>query len=298
MIDMSNEVEIGFDRNIRVLDVSTILLLRKVPESVFLTTKYKRITASIDEIGIVEPLVVARAKADKYILLDGYLRYSALIDRGEKAVRCLIAKDDEAYTYNKRVNRLATIQEHFMIVHALERGVPEARLAKMLDMDVLAIKRRRALLNGICPEVVELFKDKSVNPITFGVLRKMKPLRQIEVAELMIIAGNYTASYAKALLAATRQNDLDKPERPKRIMGLTPEQIARMEREMSSLQSDFKAVEASYGDGVLNLVVASGYVSKLIKNVEIQRYLSVHHSELLTEFQTIVASSSLDQSSE
>ncbi|MBA8882165.1 plasmid partitioning protein RepB C-terminal domain-containing protein [Phyllobacterium myrsinacearum] len=295
---MSNEVEIGFDRNIRVLDVSTILLLRKVPESVFLTTKYKRITASIDEIGIVEPLVVARAKADKYILLDGYLRYSALIDRGEKAVRCLIAKDDEAYTYNKRVNRLATIQEHFMIVHALERGVPEARLAKMLDMDVLAIKRRRALLNGICPEVVELFKDKSVNPITFGVLRKMKPLRQIEVAELMIIAGNYTASYAKALLAATRQNDLDKPERPKRIMGLTPEQIARMEREMSSLQSDFKAVEASYGDGVLNLVVASGYVSKLIKNVEIQRYLSVHHSELLTEFQTIVASSSLDQSSE
>jgi len=35
----------------------------------------------------------------------------------------LIADDDEAFTYNKRVNRLATVQEHYMIVKALERGV-------------------------------------------------------------------------------------------------------------------------------------------------------------------------------
>ena len=33
---------------------------------------------------------------------------------------CLIADDDEAFTYNKRVNRLATIQEHYMIVKAIE----------------------------------------------------------------------------------------------------------------------------------------------------------------------------------
>ena len=43
----------------------------------------------------------------------------------------------------------------------------------------------------------------------------MRPMRQIEAAELMNTAGNYTSSYAKALLAATRQADLVKADKPK-----------------------------------------------------------------------------------
>ena len=109
------------------------------------------------------------------------------------------------------------------------------------------------MLVGICPEVVDLLKDKSVNPDTFEVLRKMKPMRQIEAAELMNTAGNYTSSYAKALLAATRQADLVKSDQPKKIAGLTAEQMARMEREMETLQQDLKSVESRYGDDVLQL---------------------------------------------
>lgn len=70
-----------------------------------------------------------------------------------------------------------------MITRALKSGVSEDKLAKALDVDITSIKRRRILLDGICPEVVEMLKDKSVNPVTFDVLRKMKPLRQIEVAD-------------------------------------------------------------------------------------------------------------------
>jgi hypothetical protein len=171
---------------------------------------------------------------------------------GATEVRCLIADDDEAYTYNKRINRLATIQEHLMIVRAIERGVSEEKLAKALNLDIKGIKRRRALLVGICPEVVELLKDKSVNSRTFEVLRKMKPMRQIEVAELMVTAGNYTASYGKALLAATRQADLVKADVPKKVAGMTPEQMARMEREMDKLQRDLKTVESRYGEDVFS----------------------------------------------
>src|SRR6185503_9004753 len=89
-------------------------------------------------------------------------------------------------------------------------------------------------------------------------------MRQIEAAELMNTAGNYATSYAKALLAATRQSDLVKSDQPKRIGGLTSEQMTRMEREMEAVQQDLKAVEARYGDDVLHLVIACGYVSKLI----------------------------------
>lgn len=213
-------------------------------------------------------------------------------------LRCLIADDDEAFTYNKRINKLATVQEHFMLIKALENGVSEEKLAATLDIDITMIKRRRTLLDGICPEVIELLKDKAVNPVTFDALRKMKPLRQIESAELMLAVNNWTSSYAKALLAATKQADLAKPDQPKRITGLTREQMAKMEREMASLHQDFKQIEETYGDDVLHLVVASGYLTKLLSNKEIERYLNQYHPEFLQEFRAIIDASSLDQTLE
>lgn len=180
----------------------------------------------------------------------------------------------------------------------LERGVSEEKLANALDLDVKAIRRRRTMLAGICAEVTDLLKDKSINPTTFDVLRKMKPMRQIEAAELMNTAGNYAASYAKALLAATRQSDLIKSDQPKRVGGLTPEQMARMEREMEAVQQDLKSVESRYGDDVLHLVIACGYVSKLVKNREIKRHLTQHHAEIQAELVAIMSATSLDHSTE
>jgi hypothetical protein len=142
---------------------------------------------------------------------------------------------------------------------------------------------------------VELLKDKSINPTTFDVLRKMKPMRQMEAAELMNTAGNYAASYAKALLAATRQDELVRSTKPKRVAGLTAEQMARMEREMEKLQRDLKTVESRYGEDVLQLVIASGYLSKLVANADIKRYLNQNHPEILTEFRAIISATSLDQ---
>jgi hypothetical protein len=50
-----------------------------------------------------------------YFLLDGLLRIEALKDLGQTTVECLVATDDEAFTYNKRINRLSAPQEHRMI---------------------------------------------------------------------------------------------------------------------------------------------------------------------------------------
>lgn len=294
---MVEHVRVAFEQQIVTIPVALLLPQRQTQEHQKKSTKYKRIVSSISKIGIIEPLVVSRLgkKETRYLLLDGHLRLAAIHDLGETEVRCLIANDDEAFTYNKRVNHLATVQEHFMILRALKSGVSEEKLAAALHMDIKLIKRRRTLLDGICPEVVEMLKDKSVNPVTFDVLRKMKPLRQVEAAELMATAANWTSSYAKALLATTRQEDLAKPDQPKKIAGLTTEQMARMEREMTSLHQDFKLIENSYGDDILHLVIASGYLSKLVSNKAIQRYLSQHHAELLEEFRSIISASSLDQ---
>ena len=296
---MVDVVKAAFEGRLIVLPLESIAAQRVPEEAIKLSSKYRRIAQSIEEVGIIEPLAVARPTASepRYLLLDGHLRYAILQDRGDADARCLIAKDDEAFTYNKRINRLAVIQEHYMIVRALERGVSEEKIARALNVDAKAIKRRRILLDGVCPEVIDLLKDRNVSRQALEVLRKMKPMRQIEAVELMIALGNFSGAYDKALLAATRQNDLARPDQPKKVGKMTPDQMARLEREMSTLNQDFRALETSYGDDVLQLVIVAGYVGRLIGNGAVTEYLGRRQPELLEELRGIVQAASLDQAS-
>ena len=87
-----------------------------------------------------------------------------------------------------------------------------ARRHSALDRDGDRSGQRRHLLAGISGDVAELLKDKPVGHHAFQKLRKMKLIRQLEVAELMVSANNYTVSYAKALLATSKPSDLHKPD--------------------------------------------------------------------------------------
>lgn len=104
---MADAVHIAFEREIAVLSISSLLPRKKVADALKKTVKYKRIARSVAEIGVIEPLVVCRVnkRSSQYLLLDGHLRLVALQELGQDEVRCLIADDDEAFTYNKRVIR-------------------------------------------------------------------------------------------------------------------------------------------------------------------------------------------------
>lgn len=283
-------VQMGFEEASRRLAIGDIQPLKIVSDVIKKTPKYAQIVASIGEIGIVEPPVVARDRNDpgKYLLLDGHLRIEALKDRGETEVVCLISIEDEAFTYNKRVNRIAIIQEHRMILKAIERGVSEERLAKSLNVDVASIKRKRRLLDGICSEAAEILKDKHVAIHALVEFKKLAPLRQIEAAELMVAMNKYTIGYARSLVAATPQAQLAEGYRPKSVKGLSSEQVALMERESANLDREFRIAEQSYGTDHLDLVLANGYLGKLLGNARVVRYLAQHQQEILLEFQKLV----------
>jgi ParB-like chromosome segregation protein Spo0J len=283
------QVKMAFEEAKLRIAITDVQPLKLVSSDIKKTPKYAQIAASIREVGIVEPPVVARDHSDpgKYLLLDGHLRIDVLKDMGEIDVACLISTDDEAYTYNKRVNRIAMVQEHRMILKAVERGVSEERIAKALNVDVQTIRKKRQLLEGICPEVAELLKDKHIAIHTFTELKKMLPLRQIEAAELMVAMNKYTTSYAKSLLAATSEDQLVESSKPKQVKGLTNEQVALMERESVNLEREFRIAEKSYGTDHLDLVLSNGYLGKLLGNARVVRYLAQNHRDILAEFQKL-----------
>ena len=289
----------AFDRDILNLTLDRLLPSRMLGKDVPRSRKFEQIRVSMQEIGLIEPLSVTQpdARSGLCTVLDGHLRLAAARELGWQTVACLCSRDDEGYTYNKRVNRLATVQEHFMILRALERGVAEERLGRALDLDIDTIRRKRDLLAGICPEAVELLKEAHFHQEVTRHLRKMKPARQVECVELMLSVNNFSATYAEALLAATPAGHLVDPGQPKNVRGLSMDQIARMEQEMSLVQSRFKAIEQSYNRNVMQLVLARGYVAKLLGNDAVSRWLGRHQPEVRDEFCAIVSAATLDEES-
>lgn len=281
-------VALAFEEATLRISLTDIIPLREVPAGVRKSVKYGQIAASIREVGIIEPPVVTRDRDDstRYHLLDGHLRIDILRERGDLEVVCLIATEDEAFTYNRRVSRIAIIQEHKMILNAVKKGVSEERLARALNVDIASIRRKRNLLVGICPEVADLLRDKHVPIHVFTELRRLKPMRQLVAAEMMISMNRYSVPYAKSIVAAAPEEDLVDGRR-KVAKGLTDEQIAVMERETEALNRDFKLIEKSYGADHLDLVLATGYVQRLLSNVRVVRHLALRHPDLLNEFQKI-----------
>jgi ParB-like chromosome segregation protein Spo0J len=291
-----SQIALGFIPEPLLVPFDKLLASRKLPENIHETKKYRQIVESLRSIGLIEPLTIGPSTdGGLHILLDGHTRLMAMKELAIEEAQCLIATDDETYTYNNRINRLSTVQEHMMIKRAINRGVSPEKLAKSLNVDLSHIMRKVKLLDGICLEAAELLRDQVFSAKLSDLLRKMKPTRQVECVELMISANKITIPYAEALLAASPAHLLVSDIKPKKVKGVSAEQMLKMEREMGNLQEQYKLVEESYGQDVLNLVLAKGYLTKLLENDEVSRYIQNAQPDVFSEFVTIVETFSLDK---
>ena len=49
------------------------------------------------------------------------------------------------------------------------------------------------------------------------------------------------------------------------------------------------AVDASYGENMLHLTFARGYIKKLLDNAKVVRFLNANHADILAEFEAMAA---------
>ncbi len=283
---MNGMVTMGFEPEAVTILIADILPLRPVDDTVRKSQKFQQIAASIREIGIVQPPVVARRPELKgrFLLLDGHLRIDVLKDMGVAEATCLVSLDDEALTFNREVNPLTPVQEHRMILKVIGRGISEQRIAQALNVDVASIRTKRDLLNGICPEVAALLKDKQCPINSFQALRKVKPLRQYEIARTMSGIGNYSVAYARTLVAASAPDQLVNPGKPRAHRRISPEEMEQIERELANLRGEIERIEETFAADHLNLVLAASYIRSLFRNAEVDRYLRNYQETLHRQF--------------
>jgi hypothetical protein len=286
-----SQPQIGFDlRKIRV-PLDRILPVRAVKDPQTRIERFKAILSSIKEMGLIEPLMIY-PKEDQpgtYLLMDGGLRFIALKELGEIEADCVVAHDNESFTYNARISRLSPIQEHRMIKRAILNGVKPERIAAVLSKSFKAVQSCYKLLDGINEAASDLLKDKAMSYKVLCLLKKVSGVRQIEIAEFLVSSNNFTVGYVEAMVMGTPKDQWAKAEQPVKKKGLSVEEIARLEREMETVGRDFKAVEKLYGENNLSLTVIRSYAKKLLDNGKVVKFLKNNHSDIFNEFERIVA---------
>lgn len=292
---MSKKVHAAFDLNGVTLPLSVIHPIRQPKPSDRLFGKYRAVLSSIREVGLVEPLIVfpERSLRGAYLLLDGHLRLKALQELGRSEAFCLIASDDDAFTYNDKVSGLSLIQEHAMIVRAIDNGVTPDQISKALGIDVGKVRSSLNLLDGIDAEAVELLKDKPITATALKLFRKAKPVRQVDMAHLMVSGNNYTRAYSEALIFGTPAELLVAGAKPKNSHGMSEEEIARMEREMKTLEQDYRLYQDAFGENSLHLNAIQRYVRRLLDNAKVRKFIGNRYPELLEEFQELAVMEAL-----
>lgn len=287
---MADHLTIAFQEKVFTLPLTSIVPQRSITPQIRRSQVYAQIRSSIKEIGLIEPLVVFPQNGKGFLLLDGHLRLAILQELGITEAACLLATDDESYTYNKRVNHIPPVAQHLMLLQALNSGVPEQRIAAALNVDIAAVRQKARMLDGVCPEVIELLRDRTVSPALFPILKKMKPAIQIATVELMVLRNDCSISFAKTRLALTPPDLLNAtPAGKRKLKADTAAAQAILEEDTELLVRNLKSAEESYGADILTLTVACTYLEHLLENQKVARYLDRNHDGVFATLQSIVS---------
>ena len=181
-----------------------------------------------------------------------------------------------------------------MTRYTISQGVSEERLARALQVDIKNIQDKCALLHNICPEAVRMLEKTTISGISLRQLKKVTAERQVEIAETMNYANNYSVSFCRGLLLATRKEQLVGCHQKKVNSAIDYVALVKMQDELENLQHEMQLYEDSYGQNFLNLVVARGYLAKLLGNERVNIFLQQHYSEIATAIKHIVDSVSLE----
>lgn len=291
---MKAPIKPGFQLEVLLLPLDKLLPTKAVSKGLKHTSAYQTVAASVRELCVNEPLRVYPHTGGMYLLLDGHVRLEVLRDLQIKEAYCIVATSDEAYVADTHVNAVPPIQQQRMIGQAIDAGVSDEKIARALNRSADQVRRSQKIYRDICPEAIDLLKDKDVALETIAWLRKVKPLRQIEMAEVMTSMGRYSATYARCLVQTTPKDQLVDPDGPKPPVNVKPEDLARLENAVRTLETSARALDETYNENIMALTIARGYLRKLLQNARVVAFLAKKRRDLLEEFQRLAESKPLE----
>jgi len=247
---------------------------------------YLRVLATVRAVGLIAPVAVYREN-DRYVILNGYLRYKVCEELGAKTVPCLVFKDKDAYTFNRMVNSLSHFQEMRMLETSCKK-VDEGTLAHVFGMKSIRYRLAPTLLKQLHPQVAKAFENEHLGRNSCKDLTAVLPERQLEILREMKSKQNYGLSFLRALILGTPDQQMNPSKTPPTKWAKDPAKrdqlVARLDE--AARQHDFYS--ASYRRYSTDLLKMCFYVRQFLTNPTLAAYLEAHQPEVFGNLTRIV----------
>lgn len=247
---------------------------------------FRKIVASIGAIGLIEPLSVY-AEGGGYVILDGFLRYTACKQLGITTVPCMVYRDKQAYTYNRNVNRLSAYQEIRMLRKSLET-VDENTIAQTFGMKSMRSRLIPNLVRQLHPDLVEAFKANVIGKVTATELMRVTHDRQVEIYDEMRRMDDYSPAFCRALVIQTPAEQRNKAKRQQAAWAEDGERKRHMMERLAHAEKQHDFYAQLYRQYSADLLKATFYVRKLIAHPRIGSYLATKYPEIAERFRSVV----------
>ena len=274
--------------NIKGTDVPIVKLtpLRKRTIS---KKNYDKLLANIKAVGLIEPLCVCQ-EDDQYFILDGYLRYTALVELGIETAPCLVLASRDLYTPNRQVNHLSPKQEVRMLRKALE-DLDESTIAQAFGVESLKTRLNTSLYRDLHPQVLAELEVGRLLQSTARELTYVVPKRQAEILRLMQEGGDWSLAFAKAQVLATQPNLRSKKKRQSNPWQRGQGTRRDLVKKLAEVEKHYDFYNTLYRQYVGDLLKLAIYVRQIVTRQELHDYLTQHHPEDVKFFESVLAES-------
>jgi hypothetical protein len=249
-------------------------------------TGYRKILASIREIGLIEPLCVFKENGG-YAILDGFIRYKALQELGVDTVPCMVFTSKEAYTFNRMVNQLSHTQESRMLRKSLET-LDEAVIARTLGLRSIKHKLCESVIVRLHPEVVAALDKNQLTQNCAMELTYVKHERQLEILAEMVRCKDYSISFARALVLRTPAGMRGRERRRISPWDKNPGEKRELVSKLEAIEKRYDFYSGLYRQYTTDLLRLCIYVRKLVSNDRVRAFLEENAPDVLKRFEGIL----------
>jgi ParB family transcriptional regulator, chromosome partitioning protein len=264
-----------------------LVRLRPLRDRKISQREFDRILASIEAVGLIEPLVVY-PEGDDYVILDGVQRYRALMKLGIEIAPCIIGKQREAFTGNRMVNRVSPVQEHRMIEKSLSE-VDEASISAALGISSLSHRLKKTLLKQLHPDVAVAFDQGKINRACASELTHVKAPRQKVILDAMECYKDYSTAFARTLVVKTSPLQRDTHRRKSTPWDKSTQRKNDLLKQLADAEQKHDFYSRLYKQYTIDLLRTAIYARTLLTNTRVREYLDQNHPSVIRHFEVVIA---------
>ena len=247
---------------------------------------YKKILSSISTIGLIEPLCTYKENGD-YIILDGFLRYKALQQLGVKTAPCLIYSTKEAYTFNRMINKLSAVQESRMLRESLKK-IDQNTVADVFGIKSIQYRLGTDLLKQIDQKIISAVDKGVMSRRCARELTYVKSPRQVEILQEMEKSGDYSISFARAMVIKTPAGMRNNKKKDKKPWQGNSDRKQMLANKLETVQKRYDFYTNLYRQYAADLLKLFIYVRELITNDKVRTYMDINNPDILERFENII----------